>query len=565
MMRKNFNNEPTPGPTSSIPWVTSYSRKIEWSYDPTGQEIGRGAFGIIRTATARSIDSNSVVGVWIPKIGEEVVVKHISKVKSLNYKDSVRNEVEIWKALTSHPGFPKLYDIYENKAEVYFVMERCYGGELTDALAERGSLSEKESAAVFQEMVKAVAHMHSKGIIHRDLKPANFLLAREYELGDDLSNNRIVCADFGLAKTVENEEKVTDCSGTLDFMSPEQLGNKPYKGKPTDVWALGCILYMLLCGRLPFGDQKESEHGVKLKIRGAMLLWNPPQIWDNISDSAKNLVRSLMSLDWETRANPFQVLAHPWFKTHAVFGSRGCASLDAMMITQMQEFNSFNVVKRGLTYQLAKQLIEAQRLNRIKDEENQRRREISGMSSDSGGFEDASSRLPNSPQKVLRRSISRVDWREAVSSISEQMHELRNIFDALDEEKTGVVTTCQLIVAIETLGFRIEESELQELAQCTVQAAGPGDQAIGYEAFLAATMRLDIQEYNYFLVQVFQEVDTDEDGCITVEQLQEVIGARTEEHEGDLQKILAQMQLEEDGSIDYIEFLHTFTDNERHG
>jgi serine/threonine-protein kinase len=57
---------------------------------------------------------------------------------------------------------------------------------------------------VFQEMVKAVAHMHSKGIIHRDLKPANFLLAREYELGDDLSNNRIVCADFGLAKTVEN-------------------------------------------------------------------------------------------------------------------------------------------------------------------------------------------------------------------------------------------------------------------------------------------------------------------------------------------------------------------------
>jgi hypothetical protein len=104
MMRKNFNNEPSPGPASSMPWVTSYSRKIEWSYDPTGQEIGRGAFGIIRTATARSIDSNSVVGVWIPKIGEEVVVKHISKVKSLNYKDSVRNEVEIWKALTSHPG-----------------------------------------------------------------------------------------------------------------------------------------------------------------------------------------------------------------------------------------------------------------------------------------------------------------------------------------------------------------------------------------------------------------------------------------------------------------------------
>jgi Ca2+-binding EF-hand superfamily protein len=92
------------------------------------------------------------------------------------------------------------------------------------------------------------------------------------------------------------------------------------------------------------------------------------------------------------------------------------------------------------------------------------------------------------------------------------------------------------------------------------------DGALMWVGVSAWTGSLDyVAEYNYFLVQVFQEVDTDDDGCITVEQLREVLGVRTEEHEGDLQKILAQMQLEEDGSIDYIEFLHTFTDRERHG
>ena len=90
------------------------------------------------------------------------------------------------------------------------------------------------------------------------------------------------------------DEKLEDSSGTLDFMAPEQLGKDPYKGKPADVWSLGCILYMLLCGKLPFGDSCDTDRGLKIKIRGAMLDFSPHDIWGQISDSGKDLVKRLV-------------------------------------------------------------------------------------------------------------------------------------------------------------------------------------------------------------------------------------------------------------------------------
>ena len=93
---------------------------------------------------------------------------------------------------------------------------------------------------------------------------------------------------------MSQDEKLEDSSGTLDFMAPEQLGKDSYKGKPADVWSLGCILYMLLCGKLPFGDSCDTDRGLKIKIRGAMLDFSPPDIWENVSENGRDLVKKLV-------------------------------------------------------------------------------------------------------------------------------------------------------------------------------------------------------------------------------------------------------------------------------
>mmetsp|Transcript_23627 Transcript_23627/g.51569 ORF Transcript_23627/g.51569 Transcript_23627/m.51569 type:complete len:585 (-) Transcript_23627:329-2083(-) len=555
------------------PWVTSYARKIEWSYDPTGQEIGRGSFGVIRTAVARNPDSNSVVGIWTPKVGEEVVVKSISKIKSLNFKDCVRNEVEVWKTLTSHPGFPKLYDIYENKTEVFFVMERCLGGELTQALATCGSFSEKVAAALFQQMVKAVAHMHSKNIIHRDLKPANFLIAQELCHGEDLTSLRIVCADFGLAQYIENDEKLEDSSGTLDFMAPEQLGKDPYKGKPADVWSLGCILYMLLCGKLPFGDSCDTDRGLKIKIRGAMLDFSPPDIWNQVSDNGKDLVKKLMLVDWEARLNVFDTLEHPWFKEMSDEETPQSQAqqplLDTMVVTQMQEFNSWNMVKKKLTLQLAKQLAKersedvTQRLTRRKSECYGKDAVPESPMYPVGGTDAGAARAPRKSVAMLGRYNSSLSTHKAKSwegsGLAGKMDELRAIFDAVDEHKVGTVTIPQLVMAIQKIGFRMEESELVDM----VSALGAiHNHGIDYEEFLAATLRLQIAEHNDILEQIFQEVDDDDDGLISVDDLRDVLGVNTEEDEEELQGVLEEMEGSQEGGVDYVEFLQKFMESD---
>jgi len=88
------------------------------------------------------------------------------------------------------------------------------------------------------------------------------------------------------------ETKLSDTSGTLNFMAPEQLGKSTYKGKPADVWSCGCILFMLLSGRLPF--EGPNRNIVQTKIRGAMLAFEPADVWQQVSDSAKDLIRKMV-------------------------------------------------------------------------------------------------------------------------------------------------------------------------------------------------------------------------------------------------------------------------------
>jgi len=140
-------------------------------------------------------------------------------------------------------------------------------------------------------------------IVHRDLKPENILLSSK---GDDAI---IKLIDFGFAKRSEGEETVlTTALGTPNYIAPEILNRQPYN-EAVDMWAFGVIAYVLLCGYPPFHDDNHAELYKKIK-RGAFVFDSP--YWDNVSQSAKDLISGLLTLDTEKRFTVSDVLRHEW-------------------------------------------------------------------------------------------------------------------------------------------------------------------------------------------------------------------------------------------------------------
>jgi len=232
-------------------------------------------------------------------------VKVIKKQKlSKEELDIVHDEVEIMQKI-NHQHCVKLYEMFETPKRLYMVMELLTGGELFDRIVAKQSFSEKEAAEVIKHVTGAIAHIHKIGIVHRDLKPENLLY-----LNKD-PDSPIKITDFGLAKFRPNNsvDMHTAC-GTPGYVAPEVLKNENYT-KAVDLWSLGVILYILLCGFPPFYHQKTSEL-YKLIKKGEFDF--PAPYWTDISDSAKDLVRRLLTVDPKGRITAEEVLQHPWVR-----------------------------------------------------------------------------------------------------------------------------------------------------------------------------------------------------------------------------------------------------------
>lgn len=200
-----------------------------------------------------------------------------------------------------HPNIVRLFEIFEEPSNYYLVMEIMKGGELFDRIVEKESYTEKEAADTFRPLVDAIRYCHDQGIIHRDLKPENLL----YETTDE--NSIIKISDFGLARFCQNELAYT-AAGTPGYVAPELVEGKGY-GKEVDYWSLGVILYTMLCGYPPFYDENNTKL-FQLIINLQYDFGSP--YWDNISESAKDLIRHILTKDPSERYDADQILNHPW-------------------------------------------------------------------------------------------------------------------------------------------------------------------------------------------------------------------------------------------------------------
>ncbi|XP_076860188.1 calcium/calmodulin-dependent protein kinase type 1 isoform X2 [Brachyhypopomus gauderio] len=200
-----------------------------------------------------------------------------------------------------HENIVSLEETFETPTKLYLVMTLVTGGELLARILERGSYTEKDASRVILQVLGAVRYLHHMGIVHRDLKPENLL----YE--SPLEDAKIVISDFGLSKMEEQGVLSTAC-GTPAYVAPELLQQKTY-GKGVDLWALGVISFILLCGYPPFYHDNDTQ--LYKQIIKAEFEFDSPY-WDEVSDSAKDFIVHLLQKEPERRYSCMQALRHPW-------------------------------------------------------------------------------------------------------------------------------------------------------------------------------------------------------------------------------------------------------------
>nr|XP_043632034.1 CDPK-related protein kinase-like [Erigeron canadensis] len=272
-----------------------FSKHIGHKYD-IREEVGKGHFGHTYRARCKKGELK----------GQIVAVKIISKSKMTTAIaiEDVHREVKILRNLTGHDHLIRFYDAYEDHDFVYVVMELCEGGVLLDRILSRGGkYTEDDAKGLLIQMLTVVSFCHLQGVVHRDLKPENFLFASKDK------DAELKAIDFGLSDFVCPEEKLDDIVGSAYYVAPEVL-QRSYSTE-ADVWSIGVILYVLLCGSRPFWGRTES--GIFRSV-----LKNEPNFddasWSKVSFEAKDFVKSLLHKDPRKRLTAPQALCHPWIR-----------------------------------------------------------------------------------------------------------------------------------------------------------------------------------------------------------------------------------------------------------
>nr|GLL23680.1 CDPK-related kinase 5-like [Ipomoea trifida] len=312
-----------------------FSKQFTSRYE-IGEEVGRGHFGYTCSATGKKGELK----------GQRVAVKVIpkSKMTTAIAIEDVRREVKILRALTGHSNLVQFYEAFEDQENVYIVMELCLGGELLDRiLARGGKYSEDDARAVMIQILNVVAFCHLQGVVHRDLKPENFLFSSKDE------SSQLKAIDFGLSDFVRPDEKLNDIVGSAYYVAPEVL-QRSY-GTEADVWSVGVIAYILLCGSRPFWARTESG------IFRAVLKTDPSfdeGPWPSLSSEAKDFVKRLLNKDPRKRMSAAQALCHPWIRNH----SDVKVPLDILVFKLMKSYMRSSSLRKAAMRALSKTLTE---------------------------------------------------------------------------------------------------------------------------------------------------------------------------------------------------------------
>uniref|UniRef100_A0A4W5QCV8 Calcium/calmodulin-dependent protein kinase type IV n=1 Tax=Hucho hucho TaxID=62062 RepID=A0A4W5QCV8_9TELE len=298
-------------------WIDGSKKETLADYYELESELGRGATSVVCRCRQK--------GTLKP-----YAVKTLKKTVD---KKIVRTEIGVLLRL-SHPNIIKLKEIFETPSEISLVLELVTGGELFERVVEKGFYTERDAADAVIQVLEAVAYLHENGVVHRDLKPENLLYATA------APDAPLKIADFGLSKVIDDQVTMKTVCGTPGYCAPEILRGSAY-GPEVDVWSVGVITYILLCGFEPFFDERGDQYMFKRILNCEYEFVSP--WWDNVSLNAKDLVRKLIVQDPNKRLTTLQALEHPWVTGKAV----NSAHMDTAQ-KKLQEFNARRKLKAAV-------------------------------------------------------------------------------------------------------------------------------------------------------------------------------------------------------------------------
>jgi len=288
-------------------------------YKLTGDILGEGSEGRVETC------KNVFTGI-------EYAVKIIEKRPGSYNRSKVLKEIEIYHLCRGQKNIIQLIEFFEEAEHFYLIFEKIDGGPLLKHIQKRIFFTEAEASKIIKDLAEAIRHLHHQGVAHRDIKPDNVLC---------VSHNSpfpVKLCDFDLCSSVSinvSTPQLLTPVGSLEYMAPEVVeafmvddydddDEEISYDKKCDMWSLGIIMYILLCGYAPFSgncgldcgwDRGEScmecQEMLFSNIKDGKVIF-PEQHWDRVSLEAKDLILHLLVRDSNTRLDADQVLCHPW-------------------------------------------------------------------------------------------------------------------------------------------------------------------------------------------------------------------------------------------------------------
>jgi serine/threonine-protein kinase Chk2 len=309
-----------------------------------GSQLGSGHYAIVKEARSRSN-------------GDVVAVKifHPNK-KGFNKNEDAKLQQEMDLLLSiNHPNIVKFIARYvepinEYAVNTYLVLEKMNSGELFQRIVTKSKLRQDESQAFFKQILSGLIYLHENDIIHRDIKPENILLDITPNTPDNKGQTgpwdeneydiRVKIADFGLAKFIGELKFTNTLCGTPAYVAPEILNNHRNYSTKVDIWLAGVLLYVCLCGFPPFSDELAPPSMREQIITGKFAFYTP--YWDDIHDSALDLISNMLLVDANDRFDANQTAQHYWFSDQ----TPDCVKDNSSIITSLGDSMITNSIPR---------------------------------------------------------------------------------------------------------------------------------------------------------------------------------------------------------------------------
>ncbi|KAL1983921.1 hypothetical protein VTN96DRAFT_9774 [Rasamsonia emersonii] len=261
------------------------------------QQLGKGHFATVYLCVERATGTKYAVKVFERRQSES----------QRSQTDTLQQEIALLMSV-NHPNVLCLKDTFDERDGAYLVLELAPEGELFNYIVRNQKLTESETRKVFIQLFEGLKYLHDRGIVHRDIKPENILLVDK--------NLNVKLADFGLAKIIGEDSFTTTLCGTPSYVAPEILEESRHRRytKAVDIWSLGVVLYICLCGFPPFSDElytPENPYTLAQQIKMGRFDY-PSPYWDSVPDVALDLIDRMLTVDVTKRITVDECLEHPW-------------------------------------------------------------------------------------------------------------------------------------------------------------------------------------------------------------------------------------------------------------